>query len=542
MNNQSLWGRLEMAELVNGQEPENIEAENTLWYVRVMQGFAGWLSALFLLGFLGFGFAGFFDNGAALLIMGLIINASTIKFFKSKPDSDFFEQLVLVFSLTGQILVAVGLFVLFEFKSHHWLVLIAVYQLILVWAVPHYLHRFLSTWFAIIAAFWGLDFLWYSGLGGAALSVLFVWLWLDKVGWESEKEFYEPVAYAVALALLQFNMPGAYGGLGSVFGLRYGEPSWLMLHGYHIATVLNSAVLFFFIYRVMQEQGVGYQSTTGKLLILAAVLMLFLAMPVIGLSSAVLVLLVGFTRQNKILMVLGVLSLLGFVSWYYYSLNTTLLNKSLILMVMGLVLLVAYFMVRKIYQAKGLAGHKRVNSSNLSLWQKFAAGLTLMMVMVGVNHAISEKESLLEEGQSVFLELAPVDPRSLMQGDYMRLRFDMANKIRNQIQALEIEQQQMNTILKTHNEGFVWVQVDEKGVGRFHSLEETKTKELVKMQYRIRKGRVQFATNAFFFQEGDAKLFDQAKYGEFKVSIDGELLLKAMYDVDLKLLGENRLD
>ena len=62
------------------------------------------------------------------------------------------------------------------------------------------------------------------------------------------------------------------------------------------------------------------------------------------------------------------------------------------------------------------------------------------------------------------------------------------------------------------------------------------------MQYRMRNNRIQFATNAFFFQEGDAKKFQAAKYGEFKVADDGELLLKAMYDKDLKLLGENRLD
>src|SRR5437899_10641738 len=44
-----------------------------------------------------------------------------------------------------------------------------------------------------------------------------------------------------------------------------------------------------------------------------------------------------------------------------------------------------------------------------------------------VNFSIRGKERQLAGGTVVYLELAPVDPRSLMQGDYMALRFRMAN-------------------------------------------------------------------------------------------------------------------
>ena len=46
-----------------------------------------------------------------------------------------------------------------------------------------------------------------------------------------------------------------------------------------------------------------------------------------------------------------------------------------------------------------------------------------------VNYSIAQKERLLASGAVVFLELAPVDPRSLMQGDYMALRFAIADQI-----------------------------------------------------------------------------------------------------------------
>ena len=47
----------------------------------------------------------------------------------------------------------------------------------------------------------------------------------------------------------------------------------------------------------------------------------------------------------------------------------------------------------------------------------------LLLVLGGVNYAVWQRERLLAEGQVVLLELAPVDPRSLMQGDFMRLNF-----------------------------------------------------------------------------------------------------------------------
>jgi uncharacterized membrane-anchored protein len=61
----------------------------------------------------------------------------------------------------------------------------------------------------------------------------------------------------------------------------------------------------------------------------------------------------------------------------------------------------------------------------------------------------------------------------------------------------------------------------------------------VLLDYRVRDGAVKFATNAFFFQEGHAKTYESAKYGEFRVDDESELLLVAMRDIELnKLVAE----
>ncbi|NNK63688.1 MAG: GDYXXLXY domain-containing protein, partial [Gemmatimonadetes bacterium] len=52
-----------------------------------------------------------------------------------------------------------------------------------------------------------------------------------------------------------------------------------------------------------------------------------------------------------------------------------------------------------------------------------------LLVLVGVNYSIYEKEQVVRTGQTIYVTLAPVDPRSLMQGDYMALRFRLAEDI-----------------------------------------------------------------------------------------------------------------
>lgn len=64
-------------------------------------------------------------------------------------------------------------------------------------------------------------------------------------------------------------------------------------------------------------------------------------------------------------------------------------------------------------------------SSKARVWLAVLAGI---LVLIAVNVSIYQREQLLQHGRFVLLELAPVDPRSLMQGDYMALRFEVANQ------------------------------------------------------------------------------------------------------------------
>ena len=159
---------------------------------------------------------------------------------------------------------------------------------------------------------------------------------------------------------------------------------------------------------------------------------------------------------------------------------------------------------------------------------KIVIGMLLVILAV-MNFSIVSKEQHLKQGDTVYLKLAPVDPRSLMQGDYMALRFDAADQLYGALQSSS------NKTLKSTHDGQIVVSLDDNKVGTFQRIFQGKSlqENERRLNYRVRGDNIKFATNAFFFEEGTAELYEKARYGEFKVSEKGELLLNAMFTEQL---------
>lgn len=155
------------------------------------------------------------------------------------------------------------------------------------------------------------------------------------------------------------------------------------------------------------------------------------------------------------------------------------------------------------------------------------AGLALVLLVI--TFTIYRYEQHLAHGKSVLLELAPVDPRGFMQGDYMTLSFALDNDILAAIGA------QSDALYLDNTEGKVIVAKDAHGVGQFVRLaDSTDNQPLAEnelaLYYRLRDGQIKFATNAFFFQEGHAEAYEAAEYGLCRVNDQGEPLLIEMVD------------
>jgi len=158
--------------------------------------------------------------------------------------------------------------------------------------------------------------------------------------------------------------------------------------------------------------------------------------------------------------------------------------------------------------------------------RKLIVAATLLAILGFVNYSIFKKERLLKQGAVVLLELAPVDPRSLMQGDYMALNYKVRGAASRELEELG-------------SDGRLVLALDQNSIATFKRRDNgvPLAQDEVFMRYRMRNGRLKFATNAYFFQEGRGKEFESAKYGEFRVADTGDCLLTQLRDKELRVLG-----
>jgi uncharacterized membrane-anchored protein len=148
-------------------------------------------------------------------------------------------------------------------------------------------------------------------------------------------------------------------------------------------------------------------------------------------------------------------------------------------------------------------------------------------VLAVANLGIWQKERLIASGQPVFVELAPVDPRSLMQGDYMALAFRLPADVETRVEGLASAQRP-----------FVVARRDAQGIATL--LRADDGQPLADGELRIeltpKDSRWVLVTDAWFFKEGEAERWARARYGEFRVDSSGKALLVGLRGDKLQTL------
>jgi Domain of unknown function (DUF4401) len=284
------------------------------WYIGLLLGVSGWLAGGFLLVFVAMLFHP--DSAGAAAFSGTVLLAAAWGLFKADRDGAFTSQLALALSFAGQCLV---LFAMTEHSHAPAGVASAacVLQLAMLALMPNRLHRLMSALFAVIA--WALA--WRFGLFGEPS-------WSGASGTSG-------TAASLPAALAGWAVTWVPLGATLVLLIRH-EPAWIargwapVLRPALTGLVVGIAFATLLSYPLESLQWWGNTPVRTDWLAL---------WPLLSAGAALAALAAAFALGSRALMGACIVATLLHVSHFYYALGTSLLFKSLLMLLMGAALL-----------------------------------------------------------------------------------------------------------------------------------------------------------------------------------------------------------
>lgn len=353
MNQHSLpiWATLQEAGLVQGAAPTTEKLESP-WYVKVLLAFSGWFASLFLLGFLGVGFEAILRSSIASAITGSLMIAGAYLILRM-PKNEFFEHVALAVSLAGQALIAFSLFDDLSDKLA-WLV-IALVQVVLAVVMPNFVHRVFSSF---IATFSFSMFLYAYGapyIFSSIVMFIAAWLWLHEFQYLKHTRKIHAIGYGTVLGLIQLKGVALFS--FNPIGWQMGKTNNELWVQPWMAEVLAGAVMLYVVWELLQRLGHHLPEPLAITALVCTVILSAVSIEAPGITVGMMILLLGFAGSNRILMGLGVVSLLFYISSYYYLLDATLLIKAQTLLATGVVLLLVRWVMLKLIRREKETTH-----------------------------------------------------------------------------------------------------------------------------------------------------------------------------------------
>jgi uncharacterized membrane-anchored protein len=554
---QSVLQRAETEGLLPPGANAPVPSSERPWPIIAVTALGAWLAILPFLGFLGLAFGDFLMKGPGGYVLGPLLMGLAVVLLRSKGLPLFVEQLAVPLLVTGAVALGFSLY-----RQTSVPVVMGAYALLAVGLAA--LIR--ATWLqgvmgAVAAATSSVGFLWWGGerlFRSQGLSlVLWVGLglvvvWLVLQAWlrlsQPEPRTAQTVgAFAsgwVVMALgaivqasgQTFLLSGALGGgvgaelRDAALGTAQGH-TMLGVSATAVASVVATAAALVWVFKRWPSLRQGTMQAPAWVV---GLLLLGLALVMPTLGAALLVASMAATQRDWRIATLACIVALWVVGAFYYQLQWPLAHKALMMAVAGAVLGAATWMALRAGQqgnsdnnasapSKGRATHA---SSAASPWAATAIALSVVACLAIANYSIHDKEQLIAKGQPVYVRLTPADPRSLMQGDFMRLApARLPDDIRSSARDRGAPNQQKTwgekpLVVAKINAERVAV-LDRQAKGRDEPLASN---ELL-IELTNKDGRWVIASDAWFFREGEAERWALARFAEYRITKDGRALL-----------------
>jgi uncharacterized membrane protein len=317
------------------------------WYIIGAQIIGGWIAALFILAFVLASIASVDDKEQSILVMGILITLGCLTYYRmGKSNQEFVLQMVFAFSISGQLMLLWGIYDALKHTDDG--IIALMYTLVFAlhwWLIPHKANQFMAAIAMVPSVLAILAIYQLSQLILPLLIVSLMLVWSQLYRWPQCYQRLRVLGYALSLNLLFANF--ALSDMGRWMDLPEVLLAFDARFSHYLAVIMVLLSALWLIHQVFNQlstqpielTNTAQLSRVKFIAILSAILISLLSIPMAGISTALLMLLLGYFYNEFKLLALAIGALVSFIGLYYYSLHINLFDKSLWLMASGVVLL-----------------------------------------------------------------------------------------------------------------------------------------------------------------------------------------------------------
>lgn len=353
--------------LGNGGSNKSSQADHSPWYISFMLTICGLLAGSFLTGFISLSLSSLLERNSVQLLVAAILIATGWALYSNQRSRQhtFFISLAFALSLSGQAFFA---WALIDAKLAEplgvWLVL--ALQLLLTLIMPNLIHRLFSSVLTLAAMVYLLQYYHAADLSAGLLAMLLAVTSLQRYqllsyypqatastttppplhrGAAALLQILRAVTYASALLLLLISVLFIMADYShSVDGSSWFAYRPWLAQGLLILAALYSA------YLILKRYQMSIFSAVGLLIATSIIGLGIFSFHVSGLLATSLVIVIAVANSQRVLLGLAIIALVGYVFWYYYQLDTSLLLKSGSMLMVAIALsLVRWLLVNRYF-------------------------------------------------------------------------------------------------------------------------------------------------------------------------------------------------
>ena len=543
-------------------------------------------SSAFIVGILLFGIAWSITlnkdkNEYTTILAGLffLIANSFLGFYLLVKFDDFFLLLGYEFSedsnfgiFISALIFTVIIIVSYKLMPNSLVRILLVTQLLVFWQISYnlYFHNYSlnNTWF---------NNAWFNKIQLLSSIILFYWVMRPN---QSARIHLKPIVWGIVLFSLWISVPSYmvpsymafplvdYGlidtdvssdvmpadamSIDNVLQVLSGQFwSHFQFDVSHILYLLVCA-LPLIVYALMNKHSESKHTEAVLILLVLTLFALgFVGIPVILYLTALLLLV--YWTDSRAFFGLLVFAFVVYLGGFYYQLSIPLLYKGALLVSFAVIFAIVTLFLHARYKAPSQSAVENHSVFKAPIW---LVGVFVIALLGAVNYKVQQFEDVLATGKPVVLKIAPVDPRSLMQGDYMVLNYAILSEFQ-QSQFLPESNESLETSESidageanettgidesspSGKKAYILVHLDKNHVATFceeQSEIPTDFKHCTPNVYlpiRYKGGWLpKLPSQDYFFAEGKGEYYAQAEYAEYRFK-DGILLLARLLDKDLK--------